>query len=218
MLNKILDPNLFVITRKRKKYKFAKFANSPLCYEKDEWVRQPVDCIEVGAGTGMFSVQLAERHPDKKFLAIDVKGDRLQKGAYSAQDKGLCNVFFVRARADQIEDLSPLGSVGTIWVTFADPFARARSAGRRLTHSNFLQRYKALLQESGTLRIKHDNPAFFVWTLEQLVVDRWNIVGLSFNLHESDYSDEHKLFTTYEQRWLGEDRTIHFVEATRPTL
>ena len=32
-----VDPDQFIITRKRKRYKFAKFYNSPLCYEKDEW-------------------------------------------------------------------------------------------------------------------------------------------------------------------------------------
>ena len=57
------NPDDFIITRKRKKYKFAKFANSPLCFELDEWQKQPVDVLEVGAGTALFSVELAARHP-----------------------------------------------------------------------------------------------------------------------------------------------------------
>jgi tRNA (guanine-N7-)-methyltransferase len=72
-----VDPNQFIITRKRKKYKFALFHNSPLCFEFDEWIKREVDCLEIGAGTGLFSVELALRHPEKTFLAIDVKGDRL---------------------------------------------------------------------------------------------------------------------------------------------
>lgn len=210
----MLDLDQFVITRKRKKYKFAKFANSSLCFEIEEWTQRPIDCVEIGAGTGLFSVQLAERHPDKAFVAVDVKGDRLQTGAYNAQEKGLTNIFFVRARADQIEDLCVRGSVATIWVTFADPFGRARSAGRRLTHPNFLRRYQSILRPEGVLRIKHDNPTFFAWSLEQLVEQNWHITKLSFDLHESLHDEEAKLLTTYEQRWLDDARTIHFVEAT----
>ena len=54
----LLDPKDFIITRKRKKYKFAKFANSPLCFELDEWKKTSIDVVEVGAGTGLFSVEL----------------------------------------------------------------------------------------------------------------------------------------------------------------
>ena len=85
-----VDPNQFVIARKRKKYKFAKFHNAKNCFELDEWrdfyqQHQPgFSRLEVGAGTGLFSVELAARYPDKLFAAIDVKADRLQKGAYIA--------------------------------------------------------------------------------------------------------------------------------------
>ena len=209
----MLDPDTFVITRKRKKYKFAKFANSPLCFESDEWDSGEADCLEIGAGTGLFSVQLAELHPGRQFVAIDVKGDRLQKGAYVAEEKGLKNIVFVRARADQITTLFAPNSVGMIWVTFADPFPRNRSAGRRLTHRTFLAHYRQLLAPAGELLIKHDNPNFFSWTLEQLVQEGWHISKLSFDLHESNLSDEYKILTTYEQRWIEDTRTIHFVQA-----
>ena len=140
-----LDPQQFIITRKRKKYRFAKFHNATNCYEYDEWcqaapeVRQSATVLEVGAGTGMFSVELAAQHPDEVFVALDVKGDRLQKGAYAALERGITNVLFVRARADQIGELFAAHSLKQLWVTFPDPFPKRRSAGRRLTHPTFLR-------------------------------------------------------------------------------
>lgn len=171
--------------------------------------------MEIGAGTGLFSVELALRHPEKMFLAIDVKGDRLQKGAKIAEEKGLENVFFVRARADQIDQLVEQSSLEQIWVTFPDPFPRKHSAGRRLTHPNFLKKYSSLLKSDGSLLIKHDDHIFFCWSLEQLVAEKWQIKELSFDLHESALSDEYKIMTTYEQRWIGEGKTINFVRTTR---
>lgn len=209
-----LNPHDFIITRKRKKYKFAKFANAENCFEFDEWQPRPVDIVEIGAGTGFFAIELAARYPDKTVVAIDVKGDRLQKGAYEALERGISNVLFVRARADQVSELFAFNSLTAVWLTFSDPFPRKRSAGRRMTHPTFLRQYEQLLAPVGALYIKHDNRDFFCWTLEQLVAERWHIDELSFDLHESDLSDDYKILTTYEQRWLSEGLTTHFVSAT----
>ena len=208
-----VDPNQFIITRKRKKYKFALFHNSPLCFEFDEWVPHQVDVVEIGAGNGMFIVELATCHPEQVFVAVDIKGDRLQKGAREAEARGLNNVFFVRARADQLGELFMPNSLNAIWLTFSDPFPRKRSAGRRLTHSHFLKTYADLLRPGGSLIIKHDNPGFFNWSLEQLVTEGWRLKELTFDLHESNFSDDYKILTAYEQRWLGEGRIINFVKA-----
>ena len=199
-----INPDDFVIIRRRKKYKFAKFHNAENCFEFDEWrdlcrYQQPaVSMLEIGAGTGMFSVELAQRHPDKIFAA----------------EQDLKNVFFVRARADQIDELISPKLLETIWITFPDPFPKKRSAGRRLTHPYFLRRYAQLLKPGGTLMLKHDDRDFFCWSLEQLVSEKWQITELSFNLHESSLDDEYKIMTTYEQRWLNEGKTINFVKAT----
>ena len=220
-MSELLNPDDFVIVRKRKKYKFAKFHNAENCFELDEWrdfyrQRQPgVSRLEVGAGTGLFSVELAARYPDKLFVAIDVKADRLQKGAYIALEKDLDNIYFIRARADQIGDLFALSTLVNIWVTFPDPFPKKRAAGRRLTHPYFLRRYAQLLQPGGELLFKHDDRDFFCWSLEQLVAEKWQITELSFDLHESSLDDEYKIMTTYEQRWLNEGKAINFVKATR---
>lgn len=214
-MSELINPEQFVISRRRKKYKFAKFANAGNCFEFDEWEKQAADVLEIGAGTGLFSVEYARRSPQKQFVALDVKGDRLQKGAYRALEQGIHNVRFVRARADQIGELFASHSLQQVWLNFADPFPRQGSAGRRMTHPRFLNMYRDALCSDGALYIKHDNPAFFEWTLEQLVDNGWHIDELTFNLHESDLLDEYKTLTSYEERWLSEGRVTRFVK-TQP--
>lgn len=210
-----IDPDQFIITRKRKKYKFAKFANAQNCYEFEEWTKQAADIIEIGAGTGLFGLELARRNPDKQVVALDVKADRLQKGAYQALADGIDNISFVRARADQIDQLFMTDSAEQIWVTFPDPFPRERSEKRRMTHPIYLEKYQALLDQAGAFYLKHDSRPFFMWSLEQLVAQGWYIRELSFDLHDSQLSDDYKVMTTYEQRWTGEGLVTNFVKATR---
>lgn len=213
-----INPDDFIIVRKRKKYRFALFNNSPLCFELAEWGKTAdIDVIEVGAGNGFFLVELARRYPGKEFVALDVKGDRLQNGAHRAAELGLKNIRFVRARADQLDQVCMPHSVASVWLTFSDPFPRQRSAGRRLTHPTFLSIYATLLSPGGDVLIKHDNRDFFCWSLEQLVAQQWRIVTLSFNVHESNLPDDYKILTSYEARWLDEGRTTQFVQAVCPS-
>lgn len=212
-----LDPADYIITRKRKKYRFALFHNSPLCYEVGEWDKSfKSNVAEIGAGTGLFSVMQAADHPEGKFLAVDVKGDRLQKGAYKATEMGLENVRFLRARANQLDELLPAHNLDILWITFPDPFPKKHSAGRRLTHPQFLKEYARLLKADGALYFKTDATNLFTWSLEQLVIEGWQIKELSFDLHESDLAEWYKIQTTYERRFISQGLKVNFVKALPP--
>jgi tRNA (guanine-N7-)-methyltransferase len=211
-----LDPKDFVITRKRKKYRFALFFNNPLCFEVEQWQKPAVDVLEMGAGTGYFSVALARGAPQSQYVAVDVKADRLQSGAGRAVEEGVANVRFLRARADQLPELIATNSLQSLWITFPDPFPKNHSRGRRLTNPAFLAIYKTMLKKDGALYFKTDAIELFKWSLEQLVHEGWKIEELSFDLHESDLSDSYKIKTTYETRYMSEGIAINFVKALPP--
>lgn len=212
-----LDPAHFVIKRRRKKYKFALFHNSPLCFEQDAWTNKPrPDVLELGAGTGWFSIALAETALRKHHVAIDRKADRLQTGARWAEEKGLTNLRFLRARIDLLAEYFAPHSVSTIWLTFPDPYAKKRSAKHRLTHPRFLAIYQMILRPGGALYLKTDAKQLFDWSLEQLVSEGWRIEELSFDLHESSEPSAYKVKTTYETRYVQQGLKINFVKALPP--
>lgn len=213
----MIDPKQFIITRKRKKYKFALFHNSPLCFEAEQWQKSSkTNVLEMGAGTGLFSVALAAAWPTKQFVAFDIKADRLQQGARVANEHGLVNLRFLRGRADLQSDYFEQHSLDSIWVTFPDPFPKDRSAKHRLAHPSFLKQYKNMLKTEGALYFKTDARSLFDWSLEQLVAEGWQIMELSFDLHQSSLADEYKVMTTYEKRYTAEGITINFVKALPP--
>lgn len=212
------DPNDFIISRKRKKYKFAVFANSPLCFEAEQWRDADFtpSILEVGAGTASFSVRLAKELPEVMIAACDVKADRLITGARQAEAEGLNNVRFLRARADTLTDLLPRESLSALWLTFPDPFPKKRAAKHRLTHRRFLELYAQLLHRDGALYFKTDNHALFDWSLESLVANNWHIDQLTFDLHDANLPAHYKIITAYEQRYLNEKTPICFLRALPP--
>jgi len=197
----------FIISRKRKKYRFALFAENALCFELEQW--QPPQAskpltLELGAGTALFSVELARRHPDRQFLAQDVKADRLQKGAQLAAELGLPNIQFVRAHAALLATMLPEASLSDIWLTFPDPHPKKRAIKHRLTSHIFLRLYRNLLKNDASLRFKTDNHALFDWSLEELVTEGWHIHELSYDLQASLLAADYKILTTYETRFAAE--------------
>ena len=61
--------------------------------------------------------------------------------------------------------------------------------------------------------MKTDSHELFDWSLEQFVATNWQINSLSYDLHESDLSDEYKIMTTYERRWTEEGAKICYLSA-----
>lgn len=207
------------MSRKGKKEKFLRFLDSPNCFEASEWSTSMAGngCVlEIGAGTGDFLVSLAASNLGRQtYIAIDVKADRLQKGALRAQRLGLDDVKFLRARADMLPDLLPPLCANEIWLTFSDPFPKKRSAKHRLTHPRFLAIYRRLLVSGGTLHLKTDSHELFDWSLEQIVGDGWNISALTYDLHASEFPGEYKIMTTYEAGFVAEGLLIYAFDAKK---
>jgi tRNA (guanine-N7-)-methyltransferase len=124
--------------------------------------------LEVGCGKGEYTVGLAQRHPGRSFLGLDIKGERIWRGSTRAADLGLTNVGFVRMRAEALAEQFGPGELSEIWITFPDPRPRDRDIKRRLTSPRFLDLYTQLLAPGGLLHLKTDNADLFEYTLETL--------------------------------------------------
>ena len=124
--------------------------------------------LEVGCGKGEYTVGLAQRHPNRNFLGLDIKGERIWRGSTRAEEMGLTNVGFVRMRAEALAAQFGPGELDEIWITFPDPRPRDRDIKRRLTSPRFLGLYEQLLTPGGLLHLKTDNEGLFEFTLERL--------------------------------------------------
>lgn len=124
--------------------------------------------LELGCGKGEYTVGLATLFPEKNFVGIDIKGDRIAVGSNQAIEKSLENVAFLRAKIHDIEKFFNENEVSEIWITFPDPHSLHSGIRRRMTNERFLKIYKKLLNETGLLHLKTDNEPFFDYSVETL--------------------------------------------------
>src|SRR5690606_22116305 len=103
--------------------------------------------LELGCGKGEYSVGLAKHYPNKNFIGVDIKGNRMYIGATQALEDNLENVAFCRTKIDFINDAFAENEVDEIWLTFSDP--QRKKPNKRLTAPPFIERYKKPLKPGG---------------------------------------------------------------------
>lgn len=169
--------------------------------------------IELACGRGEYSVGMAALFPDKNFIGIDVKGDRIWKGSTWAVERELDNVAFLRAQIDTLHNFFSENEVNEIWMTFPDPRPKKRDTKRRLTNNRFFDLYKTVLKPGGIFRLKTDNTDLFNFTLEELE-QRKDVAGLvsTFDVYQSDLKDEvFGIKTRYEEMFASKGETIKYL-------
>jgi len=124
--------------------------------------------IELACGRGEYSVALAKLFPNRNYVGIDIKGDRIWKGSTLAVEQNLSNIGFLRTDILNVESFFDDKEVDEIWITFPDPRPKKRDIKRRLTGNRFIDLYKRVLRPGGYLRFKTDNTGLFHFTLEEL--------------------------------------------------
>lgn len=167
--------------------------------------------VELGMGKGEMITEMASLNPDKTYLGIERFATVAAKAAKRAEKLGLKNFFII---CEDIKDLPELlnGNVKTMWLTFSDPWPKARHEKRRLTHKAFLDHYKAILGSEGTLRFKTDNDKLFEYSLESLEGYGAKLNNITRDLHNFKVITDN-VKTGYEVKWSSTGKNINYLEA-----
>ncbi len=168
--------------------------------------------LEIGCGKGGFICEIAARHPEVNFLAVEKYGNVLVSAVERARAMGLTNVWFLWGDAEYLPRFIPADSIATLYLNFSTPFPKKRSAVHRLTHGHFLAMYRGLLAPGASLVQKTDDRGLFQFSLEQLSQTGYTLQRVSLNLHADEYPDN--IVTEYERRFMDEGLPIYRVEAT----
>jgi tRNA (guanine-N7-)-methyltransferase len=120
--------------------------------------------LELACGKGEYTIGLARLYPNKNFIGVDLKGNRLWVGAKKAIDHNLKNVAFLRIQIDSIPAFFATEEVDEIWITFPDPQLRISKSKKRLTHPKFLRLYYSILKPYGKIHLKTDSPDLYQFT------------------------------------------------------
>ena len=187
--------------------------------QKIDWSKRFADIskpleIEVGPGKGKFITTMAEKHPEKNFVALELQMTAAGIILRSKLAQNLPNLQILCADAANIDCFFKKHSANTIYLNFSDPWPKTRHEKRRLTYKTFLQKYQTVLQENGQIQFKTDNAGLFAYSLQSM-----NNYGMHFDFVTVDLHNEKEdiltsnIETEYEHKFAGQGNPIYALHA-----
>jgi tRNA (guanine-N7-)-methyltransferase len=172
--------------------------------------------LELACGKGEYTVSLARMYPNRNFLGVDMKGNRIYIGAKRSLEDQLTNAAFLRTHIDKIATYFQPGEVREIWLTFPDPQLRKSRATRRLTHPKFIRLYQRILAPGGIIHLKTDSPVLYTFT--KWVIDMYGLtlLGDIEDVHSGEPGPELRITTHYESLDIAKSNRVHYLSFTLP--
>jgi tRNA (guanine-N7-)-methyltransferase len=169
--------------------------------------------LELACGKGEYTVNLGRIFPDKNFIGIDYKGNRIWRGAKTALEDGVSNVGFLRIQIETILDYFADGEIDEIWITFPDPQPQISREKKRLTSPRFLEKYKQILKHEGPINLKTDNDELHAYTSEKIGELGLKLFVKTEDLYNSEHADEVlSIKTYYEKKYLQDNKNINYLK------
>lgn len=169
--------------------------------------------LELACGKGEYSVGLGKLFPENNFIGVDIKGNRIWRGAKTALDEGLSNVAFLRTQIDKINDYFNKNEISEIWITFPDPQLRFSKIKKRLTHPKFLRMYQQFLKADGLVHLKTDSPDLYNFTKTVISLFGLTVLQDEDNLYANENRSEVlKIKTHYEGLDIAQSNRIHYLK------
>src|SRR5690606_16458113 len=169
--------------------------------------------LELACGKGEYTIGQARLFPDKNFIGIDYKGNRIWRGAKTALEEQLNNAAFLRIQIDNLPDYFAEGEVSEIWITFPDPQPQTSREKKRLTSAGFLDHYRKILKPGSFVHLKTDSDGLFAYTIETVTERGLNIRVQTEDVYRSHHqSDVLSIKTYYEQKYLTNGKNINYLQ------
>lgn len=167
--------------------------------------------LELGCGKGEYVIELAKQFPEKNFIGVDRKADRIWVGATNAIQEKLANVLFIKSNIRLIDLLFGEEEVSEIWIIFPDPHLKKPS--QRLTNPSFMYNYNKILKPNSLLHLKTDEERLYGYTLATLENERHHIMFSTSDLYKSKLKNNPttSIKTTYEKKHIAQGDKICYI-------
>ncbi len=170
--------------------------------------------LELGCGKGEYTLYMATQNSNKNFIGIDMKGARFWRGAKTALEENWQNIAFIRAQIELIDALFSKAEVSEIWITFPDPQIKFKRTKHRLTHPEFLKKYKKILYPSGSVHLKTDSEFLHGYTLGILNDPAYELRYAHNDIYNNNQAPKAAtgVQTFYEKIFLRKNKPITYLE------
>ncbi|MDO4500013.1 MAG: tRNA (guanosine(46)-N7)-methyltransferase TrmB [Erysipelotrichaceae bacterium] len=201
--------------RMRKKKWVRPFLDEEKVYLANEFSEIKTDLpiyMEIGMGMGDWICNSASLNKDIFYLGLEKDETCVARAIIKAREMGLENIKIMLMNANLVSEIIPEKAIDCIYLHFSDPWPKSGHHKRRLTYPTFLESYKTILKDEGTIIFKTDNKDFFVDSLEYFKEANLNTDDISYDYHAIERNEP---LTGYESKFKELGQPIHFIKLSK---
>ncbi len=165
--------------------------------------------LEIGTGNGNHFSHLAQKHPDRLLIGIELKFKPLVQSIRRALRAGCQNVCITRFDANLLKELFTSNELDNVYIHHPDPWPRRRDWKHRLIQDQFLNDLFALQKPGSYVDFKTDSLEYFDWAEEKFLQSQYKILRLTRDLHKSEWAAEN-FITHFEKIFLNKAQPIFY--------
>ena len=160
---------------------------------KNEFEKEQPIFLELGCGKGSFISQMASKHLENNYIAIDLVdpmlglAKRKVEEVYNSENKEINNVILTRFDIERINLIfNKEDEISRIYINFCNPWPRGKHHKKRLTYTRQLEKYREFLRENGEIYFKTDDDNLFEESLNYFKNSGFIIEKLTRDLGEEN--------------------------------
>jgi tRNA (guanine-N7-)-methyltransferase len=127
--------------------------------------------LEIGFGNGEALATMAERHPERNYLGVEVHRPGVGHLLLRIEELGLRNLRVLREDAVELLRRLPAESLDGVYLFFPDPWHKKRHHKRRIVQPGFLDRLHRVLRSGGRFHAATDWQDYAEHMIEVLGAD-----------------------------------------------
>lgn len=177
--------------------------------------------LELGCGKGNFISNLAVKHEDINFIAIDLVDAMLGlakrniESSYQMANKEINNVYITRYDIERIFNIfNKEDEISRIYINFCNPWPRGKHHKKRLTHIRQLEKYREFLKDDGEIYFKTDDDSLFSDSLSYFDKSGFEIIDKTFDL-ENELDFWENIMTEHEKMFMEQGIKIKALKAKK---
>ena len=170
--------------------------------------------LEIGCGSGNFTVGNAEKFKDRNYIALELRFKRLVLGARKSKKRNLKNILFIRKRGETVLEFLDAEEVAGVYINFPDPWEGEEH--KRLISRELFSKLDIILKNNGKLFFKTDHQQYYENVLELLKeLEKYRVVYHTDDLHNSEKAQDN-IKTEFEQMFLSKhNMNIKYIEVDK---
>ena len=167
--------------------------------------------LEIGCGSGNFTVKNAEKFTDRNFIGLELRLKRLVMSAKKSEKRDLKNIIFLRKRGEKLLEFLSDGEITGIYVNFPDPWEGEED--KRLVNLELFEKLDSCLLIGGKFFFKTDHLDYYRYVLDLLKkLENYKLVFNTDNLYSTEKKDDN-IQTEFEQMFISKHKmNIKYIE------